>query len=855
MRIHLGYSRKETSLSGVILHSKNSSPTFIMIARTFCLFLLAASLVPAAKVDLVQLGKQTFDAVGCAECHAVAKNDDSVKTGPGLYGLFTTTARERTVIESAEEHKVTLKADLDYFKKSIRKPAEEIAIAETGPTKGTAFQPVMPAYPEAFLNEQKAMAVFHYLRTLNDGKNKGPGKVMGELEDGTAQKDIHQNGKEILVTDRTRIYRARVKGNSARAIYVGLPSGLNYSFDPRTMTISKAWWGGFLNITGECDGRGRGHTTMGYQAKEITLAGTPKINKREVDLSFKSPLIGDTNTIAKNLHGDEDFLDQLKAADARLLGYTYAAEADGPPTFHYKIGKDLYQLTFNIDQKGTARWVVKVNGQKSVKTQKTDAPSDIWRPNAIPSNLTQLVGLTPISKMILLPGYKAERVPAPTDPHGRPQLFEPVGMDLDPKDGSMVVTTRTAGVWRFKNNTWTMIAEGLLDSLGVIVEKDRLIVGQKTEITELRDLNEDGFYETFVTLSDDFLITDNYHEYLHGPAKGEDGNYYFLLNLSHSDGKNIHKANGRFMGSQGGYRGWALQVTPDGETTPFAMGLRSPAGLATGPDGKLYYTENQGEYNGTSKLHHLQEGRYYGHPSGLVDLPGMKPSSAEIQWDKWVPKREVSLALLPQSRVANSPGSPTWDTTGGKFGPFKGEMYCGDQTLSTLFRILPKKDNEAAVINFAEGFPSGVMRLCFDQDGALFVGQTGRGWRARGGSQQALVKMSYVDTDEPLLHDITRDGETFTLHFTGEGGKLPKSSGLAVESWFYHDKPSYGSPTNNKLNETIASEKLDPANGTITITLVPNPKREQGSRVFRFSSKNLPKNRNGALEAYFTKSK
>ena len=42
------------------------------------------------------------------------------------------------------------------------------------------------------------------------------------------------------------------------------------------MTISKAWWGGFLNITGECDGRGRGHTTMGYQAKEITLAGAPK---------------------------------------------------------------------------------------------------------------------------------------------------------------------------------------------------------------------------------------------------------------------------------------------------------------------------------------------------------------------------------------------------------------------------------------------------------------------------------------------------------------------------------------------------------------------------------------------------
>src|SRR6056297_3604153 len=102
-----------------------------------------------------------------------------------------------------------------------------------------------------------------------------------------------------------------------------MPNGFNYAFDPRTMTITKAWWGGFLNITGESDGRGRGLTTMGHQAKEVTLAGAPKINQREVDLSFKSPLVGDTATIAKNLHGDSDFADQLKEADARFLGYTY----------------------------------------------------------------------------------------------------------------------------------------------------------------------------------------------------------------------------------------------------------------------------------------------------------------------------------------------------------------------------------------------------------------------------------------------------------------------------------------------------------------------------------------------------
>lgn len=826
-----------------------------MITRTFSLPLLFTSLASAAEVDLVQLGKETFDAVGCAECHAVAKDDNSVKTGPSLYGLFTTTPREHTVLEAAEEHKVTLKADLDYFKKSVREPASEIALADSGPTKGTPFQPVMPAYPVAFLNEQKAEAIFHYLRTLNEGSASGPTQVMAELKEGTTQTDIHQDSKEILVTDRTRIYRARVRGNSARAIYVGLPSGLNYSFDPRTMTITKAWWGGFLNIKGETNGRGRDLTTMGHQAKEITLAGAPKINGREVDLSFKSPLIEDTETIAKNLHGDADFADQLKDAETRFLGYTYAEKPDGTPTFHYQIGKKSYHLRFNIDPDGTARWEIENDGNKSVKTLKTEAPGNFWKANPIPTILSQPVGLTPASEIHLVPGYQAERVPAPTDPHGRPQLFEPMGMALDAANRSLVVTTRTAGVWRLKDNTWTMIAEGLLDSLGVVVEKDRLIVGQKTEVTELRDLDQDGFYENFRTLSDDFLITENYHEYLHGPAKGKDGNYYFLLNLSHTDGRHIHKANGRFMGSQGGYRGWAMQVTPDGQTKPFAMGLRSPAGLATGPDGNLYYTENQGEYNGTSKLHLLREGKYYGHPSGLVDLPGMKPESPGIAWDKWVPKREVSLALLPHARIANSPGSPVWDTTGGKFGPFVGEMFCGDQTLSTLFRILPKKNNEAALIHFGDGFPSGVMRLCFDENGALFVGQTGRGWRARGGSQQALVKLTYIGGNKPSLQDISRNGETFTLHFTGDTSKLEASSGLTIESWYYHDKPDYGSPTNNKLNETIVSEKIDPTSGTVTVTLAPNENRRNGTRVFRFFSKNLPHNRKGVLEAYYTKSK
>jgi len=144
------------------------------------------------------------------------------------------------------------------------------------------------------------------------------------------------------------------------------------------------------------------------------------------------------------------------------------------------------------------------------------------------------------------------------------------------------------------------------------------------------------------------------------------------------------------------------------------------------------------------------------------------------------------------------------------------------------------------------------MRQTFDKEGAMYVGQTGRGWRARGGSQHALVKLTYTKNDSPQLKDISRKSDTFTLHFSGNTKELSEGTDLAIESWFYHDKPDYGSPSNNKLKESIASQKIDREKGTITIKLKPNDQRQAGSRVFYFSSKNLPKNRKDALQAYYT---
>ncbi len=841
--------------------------------RSFiCFFFSAVILTAQDQIDLVQFGHETFHTLGCAECHSEIKNDDSIKTGPGLHGLFQKTTRKREVLAGGEGHRQMIAADLAYFTQSIRKPNEDLAVTENGEKQGESYLPVMPPYNEETLSEFQAKAIYQYLLTLNDESQRGPAEVMAQVPQTNQEKSALDDPNEILVTDKTRIYRTRIKGQSARAIYVGTPRGINYCFDPISLSFERIWFGGFLNLKGSLDGRGQKPSQLGHQAKEVPLqapllAPLHPETGLPIDLSFKSPRFNDFKTIARNLHNDANFAEQLAQAGGRFLGYEHREN----PIFHFAVGQNTFRLELTISAAGNAK--LTLNGELAepqtfrlaplIKGQQEDwevtsLPTELtfviptqsaWRPSqAKNSPSQQSLKKTPANSIRLPKGFKAEQIAAPSDPHGREQLFEPLGIVNGP-DNSLIVASRTAGIWSLKNNTWTQIAEGFQDCLGIILEENGdLIVGQKPEVTRLVDTDNDGRYDFYQTLSEAFLSTSNYHEYLHGPVKGRNGNYYFSLNLAHHNTTNaIHKAEGKYMGAQGGYRGWALEVTPEGQTSTFASGLRSPAGLATGPDGELYYTENQGEYVGTSKLYLLEKDKYYGHPAGLVDLPGMKPESPEIHWEAVSSGKEKALALMPHSFLANAPGSPTWMP-----GAKSTELFVGDQTLSALFEIRLHPDNEAALLPFADKFPSGLMRLNFTPDKQLYIGQTGRGWRAQGDNEDALIVVS--STDEPAdnrVKDITREGKTFTLHFSQALSTTPSGSELKLKSWTYLDSPKYGSPEQNQIEHKIVSIKKDDSGTKLLIEFESNA-AGKNNRVFHFTSSQLPHTKGDIFEAFYS---
>ncbi len=823
--------------------------------------------------DAVKRGAELFETMACIVCHSTTKGDPAVKTGPNLHSLFLTEPREREVSVPATREKKKVKADRAYFNDSIRKSWDLLAVAESGPTKATAYDAIMPMYDPGVVSDEDLEAIWHYVRTMAGGAAAGPAQVMLKKKEAPAVVSLLKIPEEEPVADRVRVFRAPVAKTSSRTLVVGQPNGMSFAFDPRFLSVRKIWSGGFLNLKGERSGRGGRASAPGHGAK-VFLEGEPLLSPltsggEKVDFEFKEPDVDDAEAQIKYLNDKADHLDRLAAIDAEYLGHTLAPKP-GMPTFMFRVGKNRLTQTIQIADDGELTIVVqgkieqpqsfrlRADGLAGVRIESGQLKDNVWTlPVSIIGKTHTLKGRIagglvarpklprgedwtsqpvviapsePAKKPLELPaGYSLLTWAPPLDLFGRSQLFEATGIAVA-KDGTIVLATRAAGVWRIRDGKWSLFAEGIYESLGVVIEDDkgdRIVISQKPEITRLIDSDKDGRADIFETVCDDFGFHANYHEYTHGPVRDEAGNYYFLLNLTHdhNNPKTSWRAGGPFMGSMDGFRGWACRVTPQGKFEPYASGLRSPAGFGADPQGRLWYAENQGEYVGSSKLVPLEQGKFYGHISSLVSLPGMSPVSPEIQFPNWKDKIRKGAVWLPHGKYANSPGNPIWDTTGGKFGVHQGQMFIGDQTLSTIMRVTTEKVNgedQGCAILFARGMASGVMRPVFLPDGSMLIGQTGRGWVSVGGSVHKLQQIVWDGkTVAADIQTATSSKDGFTLRFTKPLAANVTSEALAekfkIMSWFYTNNERYGSPEHEKRDEPLAGAEISADRLSVTL--------------------------------------
>jgi mono/diheme cytochrome c family protein len=858
--------------------------------------------------DLVALGKEAFTQTGCEACHQVEPDSTAVSSGPNLFGLFRTDPRNREVVEGGEGHRFQIKAGREYLHRSVRAPTEQLAVAESGATRGQPYLPVMPPFAKENLSDAQIDAIGDYLATLNEPRNRGPVTKLATLAPAAAY-DPLTDSMQWLVGDEVRLQRGPLPGTSGRAIHVGNPNGVNYSFDPRLLAIVKIWQGGFLEMSGEFVNRGNQGLALGYDSREIgfgdreyllaplNAAGQP------VDFSFKEGKFQDFATFKAALYSKEDQLARIAAVDAQFLGYSRnSKDKVAAPRFKYRVGKNVIEVSTTISGRGELtitvsgalgasqvfalnplllkgatvsagsiadnRWTLPAGSANATLSGNIAVGGNAWRPAASNYAYKRAALVKAPSTAKLPAGYSIENYYPPKDNYGRDQLFEALGLGLA-KDGTVVVATRSAGLWRIVGGEWRLFAEGLFDSLGVVVEDGKglvVVAGQKAELTRISDINGDGIADKYETLFDAHSYHANYHSYMHGPARGPDGAYYFTLNLVHDGGGTAYMGGGAVMGTWGGFNGWAVCVDRNGKFQLFANGLRSPASVGVSPDGRVWYADNQGDFVATSKLFELKKDKFYGHPAGLVDLPGMTPDSPEIKYDNVADRREQAVVLFPHNRVANSPGNPAWITQK-KFGPFDGQMVIGDQTQSNLLRVsLQKVDDveQGSVMPFFEGLESGVMRPLFLPDGSLLLGQTGRGWQAKGGKVASLQHVRWDGkTVAPQIASMLATAGGFRIDLTqplGNGvSEAILRSALSLESWTYRDAPDYGSPELDLHGEETTGLAVSADRKTITITLASTEQKtvhpRQIARVYhvKLASQTLfDANAPAELNAYYS---
>lgn len=419
--------------------------------------------------------------------------------------------------------------------------------------------------------------------------------------------------------------------------------------------------------------------------------------------------------------------------------------------------------------------------------------------------------------------YKIVDVPIPEEIE-----LEVGGLALTDKD-KLGVSTRRGDVWLIdrpysQRPLYTRYAQGLHEPLGLNYKDGSFYLSQRGELTRLTDKNGDDKADVYKTIYS-WPLSGNYHDYSYGPKFLDNGDMLVTLNLSWiGHGASLSK-----------WRGWLLQITPEGAMTPIATGLRSPSGFELNAEGDIFYTENQGDWVGSGRMTHLEKGDFAGNPEGLVwtndERSPLKLKMDDIEkesglslyeYSKKVPEMKAPAIWFPHTILGISTSDILYDTTDGKFGPFEGQLFVGDQGHSKIMRVYMEKVNgvyQGAAFNFVEGFSSGILRMIWGSDQSMFVGMTSRGWASTGKKKFGLQRLIWNGKTPFEIKTMKAQADGFLLEFTKPVIKTVAANpeNYQVTSFNYKYHYNYGSPivgqqkgltTNAEVSEDGLSVKL-----------------------------------------------
>ncbi|HWV58156.1 MAG TPA: DUF6797 domain-containing protein [Longimicrobiales bacterium] len=329
---------------------------------------------------------------------------------------------------------------------------------------------------------------------------------------------------------------------------------------------------------------------------------------------------------------------------------------------------------------------------------------------------------------------------------------------------------------------WRRFATGLNQPLGLKVVDGLIYVTGRDQITRLHDFNGDGHADFYENFNNTVMAATNFHAFTLNLETDSRGNFYFAKATPWPP------TSGDAAAEITPHHGVLFRVSPDGrETEIIATGLRNPNGMSIGPNDEIYYSDNEGNWVPTSKVHLIQEGGFHGFvPSAHLDhTPTDEDYVKPIAWTPHF--------------LENSPAQPRVITSESWPAELQGQLVMVSYGRGTMALILMEEvdgQRQAAHLILPLRFQSGLLQSRFHTDGHLYIaGMTNWQSTGHGGQVGSFHRVRY--TGKPLALPValhTRAGG-IEIRFSDplDPASATDPTNYSLTKWTYAWNSSYGS--------------------------------------------------------------
>ena len=321
--------------------------------------------------------------------------------------------------------------------------------------------------------------------------------------------------------------------------------------------------------------------------------------------------------------------------------------------------------------------------------------------------------------------------------------------------------------------TWTRIATGMFQPLGLKIVEGKIFVTCRDQITQLVDTNDDGETDYYRAFNHDAQVTEHFHEFAMGLQTDAHGNFYYTKAARHAKTALVPQ------------HGTLLRVSPDGKTTEIiASGFRAPNGVCVNPDGTFYVSDQEGHWTPKNEINLIEKGKFYGNLMG---------------YHRGLTEADITSPMVwMHNAFDRSPAEQLW-VNSDKWGGLGSQLINLSYGTGYVYVVMEEKVNgrvQGGVVRIPDfDFPTGVMRGRFHPgDGQLYAcGLFGwAGNKTRPGGFYRL-KHTGKPVHIPVAIHATKNGISLTFTNALDAKTAADPESYSVHRWGYKRTRNYGS--------------------------------------------------------------